>query len=156
MHQWQKFGKNRSTDTGDIAEKYSRACTDKLMHGQSVDRGTQTYSRHLCLLKRLKKVTTYIMLSHYDIIPEHVSGAEQKVLPLRIKSDFLTSTHCSVPAPRPPLTLRPIFLRPAHRSAPPEFWPAPLRFLSAHTCHKLSRKQWPIRRTNGRTCCIVL
>jgi len=45
----------------------------------------------------------------------------------------LTSTHRSVPAPRPPAhaPLRPIFLRPAHRSAPlhPSF--GPLRSVSA-------------------------
>ena len=28
MHQWQKFGKNSVTDTGDIAETYSLGCTD--------------------------------------------------------------------------------------------------------------------------------
>jgi len=44
----------------------------------------------------------------------------------------------------------PIFLRPAHRSAPPEFWPTPLRFpLRSHalsTCHQTnSIKAWKAR-----------
>ena len=68
---------------------------------------------------------------------------------------FLTSAHRSVPAPRPPAHAPPNFFetRSPLRSAPPEFWPAPLRFRSAHTCHKLSRKQWPISSPTG---CIVL
>jgi len=41
--------------------------------------------------------------SPWDQQSEHVSGAERKVLPLRIKPDFLTSAHRSVSAPLTPV-----------------------------------------------------
>ena len=75
----------------------------------------------------------------YHIRAEHGSGAERKVLPLRIKPDFSDL--------RSPLRSRSAAPRSPLRSAPPEFWTAPLRFRSAHTCHKLSRKQLPVRPT---------
>ena len=59
---------------------------------------------------------------------------------------FLTSAHRSVPAPRPLAHASLRSTRVLARSAP-----FPLRS-QPHTCHKLSRKQWPIR----PTCCIVL
>jgi len=66
---------------------------------------------------------------------EHVSGAERRVLPLRIKPDFSdlrSPLRSRSAAPRSrSAPLRSIFLRPAHRSAPlhPSF--GPLRSVSA-------------------------
>jgi len=80
-----------------------------------------------------------------DVWAEHVSGAERKVLSLRVKPDFsdlcspLRSHSRDLPLSSP---LRPTWV--LARSAP-----FPLT-----SCHKLSSKQWPIVEVRP-TCCVV-